>query len=298
MPEGKYLNNSAQKDYIRNKWVAFAKEIFTDPDRDFSILTFPAEAMQDLHLFKEEGLINWEEAESKSLDGSPNLRITKGNVRCFEKNPTIQRKLSQKLIEAKVEGDFSPYIAANYSPILSGRNKTFPVDVVNLDFDGRLQPSNKYPFDATIKCIFEFQKNHSRNFSLFLTWPVAEGEDLDEYKELINNVIESNLDDPSAVNFKTSFEADLGAIGNLQYEQKSIIGVAKIVIKKASQNLYTLHKNEFFVYGGEAEGRKRMISLLFNFKYDGRAGRENIIYANDVIRSLNNILDINNEGRD
>ncbi|OFY86324.1 MAG: hypothetical protein A3F72_10985 [Bacteroidetes bacterium RIFCSPLOWO2_12_FULL_35_15] len=296
MPKAVYKHNSSPKDFIRKKWVAFAKEIFGDQERDFSILTFPAEAMQDLHLFKDEGLIDWEEAESKSVDGTPNFRIIKGNVRCFEKDPKIQRKLSEKLIEAKVEADFIPYIAANYSFIISGKNKTFPVDVVNLDFDGRMQASVKYPFDATIKSVFEFQKKYSRNFSLFLTWPVAEGEDLNEYKTLLHDVIEGNLNDPAALKFKASFEASVGTIDKLKYEQKSIIGVTKVVIKKASQNLYTLNKHEFYVYGDEklsVGGRKRIISLLFNFTYEGKAGQENIIYAKDVVSAMSTITDIN-----
>lgn len=290
-----YKNNSGPKDFVRSRWVDFAKEIFSDQERDFGILTFPAEEMQDLILFKDEGFIDWEEAESKSSDGTPNLRITKGNLRCFEKNSMIQRKLSEKLIEAKVESDFIPYIAANYSLIISGRNKTFPVDVVNLDFDGRMQANPKYPFDNTIKSVFEFQKNYGRNFSLFLTWPVAEGEDLSEYKTLLHDVIVGNLNDPAATAFKASFEASVGAIDRINYEQKSIIGVTKVVIKKASQNLFTLSRHEFYVYGDEelsVGGRKRMISLLFNFTYEGKAGTENIIYAKDVVNAMSDIKDI------
>jgi hypothetical protein len=174
---------------------------------------------------------------------------------------------------------------------MSGRDKTFPVDVVNLDFEGRLYPNIIYPFDTTMKFVFEFQKKHQRNFSLFLTWPVVEDNDLVVYKEMLHNVIESNLDDPSAVNFKTSFEETIGSMNNLGYESKSVIGVTKIVIKKASQNLYKLDKNAFYVYGGG--DRQRMISLLFNFKFDGRVGRENILYANDVASSMSEIVDIN-----
>lgn len=294
MPENNtYINNSPQKNFVRGKWVEFAKEIFTDKDRDIGILTFPAEAMQDLFLFKDEGLIDWEEVESQSGDGSHNLRIIKGNLRCFEKKPNIQRKLTTRLIEAKVEGDFPPYIASNYSTILSGRNKTFPVDVVNLDFDGRLQSNIKYPFDTTIKYIFEFQGKYQRSFSLFLTWPVSEGEDFEEFKRMLHGVIETNLDDPSAVGFKNAFEKHIGKIDNLEYERKSIIGVTKIILKKASQNLFTVAKREFYTYGGVDKNRKRMISLLFNFTYDGRVGRENIIYSSDVVNALANIIDIN-----
>lgn len=289
-----YKHNSEPKNFIRDKWIEFAHEIYEDASHDFGILTFPAEAMQDLHLFKAKGFIDWEEVETESADGTYNYKITKGNVRCFEKQTSIYNTLSQKLILAKVNNDdFCAYIVANYVKIMGGSDKTFPVDVVNLDFEGRLYPNSKYPLDNTVKCIFEFQKKHKRNFSLFITWPVVEDEDMVEYKELLNNVIESNLEDPSAINFKNAFDDIIGSIEDLEYERKSVIGVTKVIIKKASQNLFTLKKNEFYVYG-DGKSRQRMLSILLNFSYDGRNGKENIIYSNDVANSMLPIVDISN----
>jgi len=287
-----YTNNSSQKDFIRSKWIDFAKEIYQGNSEDFGILTFPAQEMQDLHLFNKHGFIQWEEVETESTKGEYNYRVVRGKIRCFEKNGAIQRYLSQKLIAAKVEGDFFPYIAANYSKIISGKDKTFPVDVVNLDFDGRLQPNEKYPFEAAIKYIFEFQSRHKKDFSLFLTWPITEHEDMAEYKDLLKNIIETNLADPSAIKFKDIFESFFESINDLGYEKKSVIGVSKIIFKKASQNLYALKRNEFFVYGGN-KLRKRMVSLLFNFSFDGKNGTENIIYHKDVVNSLLTVVDVN-----
>lgn len=155
----KYIHNSPQKDFIRNKWIEFAKEIYNGKDHAFGIITFPAEGMQDLYLFKQEGLIDWQEVETTSKDGQRNYKIVKGNVRCFEKKTSIFNILTEKLIEAKVNNDdFCAYVVSNYSRIMGGSDKTFPVDVVNLDFEARLYPNNKYPIDSTVKCIFEFQK--------------------------------------------------------------------------------------------------------------------------------------------
>lgn len=290
-----YKFNSTPKNFIREKWVEFATETFEDASHDFGILTFPAEAMQDLHLFKKRGFIDWEEVETESADGTFNYRITKGNIRCFEKQTSIYKSLSQRLILAKVNNsDFCAYIVANYVKIMGGSDKTFPVDVVNLDFEGRLYYNLRYPLDNTIKCIFEFQKKHKRNFSFFITWPVVEQQDMEEYKDLLNSVIEANLEDPSALSFKDSFENIIGTIHDLDYERKSVIGVTKVIIKKASQNLFTLTKNEFYVYGhGDGIGKQRMLSILLNFKYDGRNGKENIIYANDVASAMINIIDLN-----
>jgi len=287
-----YRHNSQPKDYIRNKWIEFASEIYANKDHEFGILTFPAEAMQDLHLFKEKGFIDWEEVETESADGTHNYKVVKGNVRCFEKKTSIYKVLNRKLISAKVcNEDFCSYIVTNYPKILRGNDRTFPVDVVNLDFEGRLYPNSTYPFDVTIKCVFEFQKQHRRDFSLFVTWPVVENEDLKEYKDLLHNVIESNLADPSALTFKKSFEESVGGIDKLEYERKSIIGVTKVIIKKASQNLFAIDKCEYYAYGGN--DRQRMLSLMFNFKYEGKAGRENILYSIDVINAMLNVTEIN-----
>lgn len=292
-----YIHNSPQKEFIRKKWIEYANLIHSKTD-EFGILTFPAKEMQDLYLFKEEGFIDREEVETKASDGTYNLKITKGKVRCFEKDINIQNYLRTKLTQAKVEGDISAYLRTNYGSITSKKDKTFPVDVVNLDFDKRLQPNTKYPFDETIEYIFKFQKNYTKNFSLFLTWPSTETEDIEEYKNLLVSTINANLTDPSASNFTSSFLKSIGSIDKLDYEKKSVIGISKIVIKKASQNLYVLNKNEFFVYGGESKDRKRMISLLFSFKYDGNTGTENTIYSQNVANALSRIIDINDEDKE
>jgi hypothetical protein len=244
MPEKKeYIHNSHQKDFVRKKWIEFAKATFDGADRDFSIITFPAEAMQDLHEFQAAGLIEWEQVETKSADGTKNFRITKGKVRCFEKKTSIFAKLRTKLVDADVRNnDFCAYVATGHSQIMGGSDKTFPVDVVNLDFEERLYPNNRYPIDNTIDLIFTYQKKHRWNFSLFLTWPLLEKEDEDSYKSLLNSTIESNLADPSAIKFKDRFEKEIGSLKNLAYERKSIIGVSKIVLKKSSQKLYKLEK--------------------------------------------------------
>ena len=297
MADGVYVNNSAQKEFVRDQWVEFAKEIYEGKEHDFGIVTFPAEGMQDLHLFKERGLIDWEIVETESSPGNPNFKITKGNVRCFETKTSIYNKISEKLISAKVNNtDFCAYVNAQYTRIINGSDKTFPVDVVNLDFEARLYSNLKYPIDSTIKNIFEFQKKHKRDFSLFLTWSIEEAADLQEFKELIKDVIARNLEDPSAIKFKSSFNKEFKGVDELHYERKSAIGVSKVVIKKASHHLYKLTRNAFYVYGGNP--RSRMISLLFNFTYDGSTGKENILYSNDVASSLLEVVDINKIPKD
>jgi hypothetical protein len=292
MPNKKeYIHNSTQKDYIRKKWIEFSRATFDGADHDFSIITFPAEAMQDLHEFQAAGLIGWEQVETKSADGTKNFRITKGKVRCFEKKTSIYAKLRTKLVDADVRNDdFCTYVATGHSKIMGGSDKTFPVDVVNLDFESRLYPNDRYPIDHTIDLIFTYQKKHKWNFSLFLTWPLVEAQDEHSFKALLDSTIESNLADVSAVKFKNRFEKEIGSPKNLAYERKSIIGVSKIILKKSSQKLYKLEKAEFFTYGGGS--RQRMISLMFNFKYTGKAGHENIIYATDVEKAMDAVNEI------
>ena len=111
-----YKHNSEPKDYIREKWIEFASETYKDADHDFGILSFPAEAMQDLHLFKEKGFIDWEEVETTSDNGVHNYKVTKGNIRCFEKKTAIYKTLSQKLIQQSNRHCYTP---ASQAPSLA-----------------------------------------------------------------------------------------------------------------------------------------------------------------------------------
>jgi len=49
-----YRYNSTHKEYIRERWLKFTKDIVESKPSDVNyptILTFPSLAMQDLHLF-------------------------------------------------------------------------------------------------------------------------------------------------------------------------------------------------------------------------------------------------------
>lgn len=57
-----------------------------------------------------------------------------------------------------------------------------------------------------------------------------------------------------------------------------------MVISHSAQNLFNLNKNQFYIYG--EEGRRKMYSVLFNLEYSGQQEREQILYKNNVLRSL------------
>ena len=275
-----YIHNSNHKEFIRDKWVEFIQEGI-DHEDGIGIITFPAEEMQDLQLFKQKGLIDWEQNETG------NLTIIKGKIICFEKSTKIYRTLRTKLVNAEVENtEIGAYLRQKNSGIISGSNtKIFPVDAINLDYDGNIYRGS-VPLQERIEYVFKFQAVHNKSFSFFITWPCTEEDDLDEYKNLLKNVISSNLNDPSALQFKEEFESKIGAIEDLNYDQLSLVGLTKIILKKASNNLYQLNKHELYIYG--EDDRRKMYSVLFNFKYTNDKA-ENLIYSEDVVKSLSEI---------
>ena len=281
--ESIYIHNSAHKDVIRTKWVEFIQECVKH-NEGVGIITFPAEEMHDLHFFRQNGLIDWEENETG------NLTITKGKVVCFEKRSKIFMALSTKLVNAVVESqEMGSHLRQKYDGIMKGNQRIFPVDAVNLDYDGNIS-KNKVPIEEKIELIFKFQGIYKKSFSLFITWPSTEEDDEEAYKTLLKDTIKNNLLDPSACSFKEKFDQRFETVDELGYDNLSIIGLAKIILKRASNGKYKLSKNEFFVYGEEA--RMRMYSALFNFQYvDNRP--ENLIYSEDVASSLSEVSFLN-----
>lgn len=279
-----YIHNSAHKEFIRDKWVEFINEILVEGE-ELGIITFPAEEMQDLFLFKEKGLIDWEENETG------NLTITKGKIICFEKSTKIWMALRTKLVGAEVEKEeIGNYLRSKYQAIMNGHPKVFPVTAVNLDYDGNLS-KNKVPIQEKIDLIFKFQAHHTQNFALFITWPYSEDEDTIEYKQLLKQTIANNLEDPSAKNFKENFLQNFN-LEDLDYDNLSIIGITKLIFRNSSNAYYKLVKNEFYVYG--ETGRRKMYSIMLNFEFIGNGTSQNLIYSQDVTFALSKIQNLSN----
>lgn len=278
-----YAHNSAQKDIVREKWVEFANE-FYDEDRGLSVVLFPSEELHELVLYRDKGLIDWEETETGGC------KITRGKVVCFEKEGKKYKIIAKRLINATVESyEFGSYLRSKYQSIMNGTTSVFPVDVINLDYDGCISRIN-VPVIETIERIFQFQAQHHKSFSFFMTWPHTEGDDLQDYKDQLGAVINDNIAD--IADFRTEFENEYQTIQELDYEQLSIIGMVKIIFRNSSMRKFKLTNSQFLVYGG-TNNRKRMFSILLNFNFIGGAMTQNQIYIQDVLHSLNEIEDLN-----
>lgn len=277
-----YLHNSTHKEFIRDKWVEFSTEM-RDGENGLSVITFPAEEMHDLHLFAEKGLIEWQLTETGAY------LITKGKVVCFEKVSKYYIALSNKLSNAVIEPtEFGMYLRNKYEGIMRGSTKIFPADVINLDYDGNISKST-VPIEEIIRLIFEYQARHKKDFSLFMTWPHTEAEDEKRYKDLLKKTITDNLSDPSAVSFKEIYEENHPNVEDLDYNKLSVIGLSKVIIKKATNHQYDLYKNEFYIYG--EPNRHQMFSVLLNFKFLENIA-EHTLYSNNVSKSLLDIVDL------
>lgn len=280
----KYIKNSNHKDSIRDRWVYFIEEMVKEDgslaEEGIGVITFPAEEMNDLELFESKGFIGWEETETG------NLSIVKGKVICFEKSSQIWRKLKAKLINAIVlEAEFEKYVSNNFNAFVKGSIKIFPVDVINLDYDGAIS-RNSLPIDVTIGLIFDLQSKFQKNFSLFLTWPRPHNPEKDEpdFLNSLKETITNNLTDPRATGFKEIFEKDFKSVDEFEYHSLSIVGLTKKILAHASSKKYQVKRYEYYSYG--EPGRQQMMSVLYHFCFVGQGKTQNSIYSEDVPKAL------------
>jgi hypothetical protein len=258
------------------------KEDGTLQERGLDLITFPAEEMHDLTLFESEGFIGWEATETG------NLNIVKGRIICFEKSAPIWKKLKTLLINAVVENEFEKYLSNNYRSMSKGSIKIFPIDVINLDYDGAIS-RNSLSIEVIMNMIFDLQAKFQKNFSLFMTWPKPHNpkKDEPEFLESLRETITANLNDPRASDFKDNFESNFPDIEDVKYESLTIIGVTKKILSQASAKKFQIDRNEFYTYG--ETGRQPMMSVLYHFRYVGQQKTQNAIYSEDVVKSLGNI---------
>jgi hypothetical protein len=281
-----YKHNSPHKDIIRERWIYFIKEMIKEDDkleeRGIDVITFPAEEMNDLTLFESEGFIGWEATETG------NLNIIKGRVICFEKSAPIWKKLKTLLINAVVENEFEKFLSNNYRSMVKGSIKIFPIDVINLDYDGAIS-RNSLSIEVIMSMIFDLQGKFQKNFSLFMTWPKPHNPEIDEpdFVSSLKEIITENLNDPRAIPFKENFEETFDSIEDVEYESLTIIGLTKKILTQASSKKYQIDRHEYYSYG--EVGRQPMMSVLYHFRYLGQAKTQNVIYSEDVIKSLSDI---------
>ena len=283
-----YINNSEHKDFIRDRWVKYIQETITDKSdsEECAIITLPSDEMQDLKIFADSGIISWELTETGAY------HIVKGKVVCFEKKQTTWMKIRQRLVNVNLQNsDIGIYLQQNYRRLLNGNDDIFPVDIINLDFDGSLSKNNPH-IKETMDLIFKFQESHGKiNFSLFLTFPQTETEDDEDFVDILKETLEQNMIDQRNSEYISKFKTKYISIDNLEYDQFVIIGITKLILSAASNNRYKLLNQEYYIYG--EENRRKMFSILLNFKNQGGSHSIPSLYYENVVGVLEDINDLN-----
>lgn len=283
-----YINNSAHKDFIRNRWVEYIQETMKNKSdgEECAIITLPSDEMQDLEIFANSGIISWKLTETGAYN------IIKGKVICFEKKQTTWMKISQKLVNVNLQNsDIGIYLQQNYRRLLNGNDDIFPVDIINLDFDGSLSKNNPH-IKETMDLIFKFQESHDKiNFSLFLTFPQTETEDDENFVDILKEILEQNMIDQRNSEYISKFKTKYISIDNLEYDQFVIIGITKLILSAASNYRYKLLNQEYYIYGEKS--RRKMLSILLNFKNQGGSHSIPSLYYENVVGVLEDINDLN-----
>lgn len=279
-----YKNNSRSKDKIRKEWAGYIKKILKSGEK-LKLITLPAAELNDLEVFAAEGLFKWEKRETDSYE------ITEGEIVCFESRTPIYQEILKKLVNAKevFQYDIGLYFRSKYQSIVQGdgKNNIFPINAINLDFDGYL---SKYsvPISELVEMIFTFQARFRLPFSLFLTFPVLYGEDTEDYLDSLKAILDANLKDVEG--FKKIYKQRYTK--NPSYEEFIMIAIAKIIIKCSSYKYYRVTSNDFYIYKGGGSRKLTMISMLFNFEYIEPAEAGQSLYFSEVEKTLKPISKI------
>ncbi len=283
-----YINDSGHKGFIRERWVEYIQETIMDNSdgEECSIITLPSDGIQDLEIFANSGIISWELTETGAYN------IINGKVICFEKKQKTWRKIRQKLVNVElINLDIGKYLQQNYKKLLNGNNNIFPVDIINLDFDGNLS-KNDPDIKETIDLIFKFQKKHNKtNFSLFLTFPQTETEDGEDFKDQLKEILVQNIKDQNNSEYISKFETKYISIDDLGYDEFVIIGITKLILSAASNYRYKLLNQEYYIYGEES--RRKMLSILLKFENQGGSHSTPSLYYENVVRVLEDINNLN-----
>lgn len=279
-----YRHDSESKQIVRSHWVQYIKDIKQGDSSPLKLITLPSSEMQELFLYKDEGLIDAEYDEN-----SRQFDIKKGDIYCFEKKASRYRELFEKLIGATTrQDDIGSYIRTHRPKILNNKsNLGFPLDAVNLDFEGSLCKL-KIPIEETVENIIACQSASNKPFVFFLTFPNTEDTDTDEYKQSVRAVLEKNLNDSLNTQFQENFNHTCGDINHIDYEILHMVAVFKNIIKQVSQKNYTCEKSKIIIYGDKEQVpdyRKRMTSLFFKFIPENTINHTEIYYR-DILQAL------------
>jgi len=280
-----YRHDSESKQIVRGHWVQYIKDVKKGDSSPLKLITLPSSEMQELFLYRDEGLID---AEFDASSGK--FYIEKGDIHCFEKTARYF-ELIDKLVGATTrKDDVCSFIRTNRLRVLNNKSDLgFPLDAINLDFEGSLCKL-KIPIEETVENIIACQSAFNQPFAFFLTFPDAEDTDTDEYKQSIRTIIEKNLNDTYNTQFRDDFNQTYGSIKNVDYEILHMIATFKNIIKQVSQKNYACEKSKIIIYGDKEQVpdyRKRMTSLLFKFIPDNSVNHTEIYYDN-ILQALSN----------
>lgn len=284
--EGDYRFNSSEKDFVRSRWVEFSRKSYKN-DHEFKYMCMPSVEMQDLWLYAKEGLLEIKDAETSGVK-----KLMWGEVLAFEHDGKKATEMRNKLVNLGVipSGVYE-------SVINKKKQKEFPFDTVNLDFDGSLEKSMKDP-ELFFDNLFYQQSNGGHDCSLFITFPETVKDYHPQYTEKLREIITSNIADPNCREFKDKYNKRFGiSDAGLNGEDLSIVSITKLVIRFAIKYKFRIAEVEYYTYGLRElskGGRQRMIALLFYLTYSGSLNPTSS-YCNDVMYSLILAKDLTNQ---
>ena len=256
--------NTPEKAYVRDRWLFYTQSRAALLQAStIKYLTLPGVAYLDVRLLKSNGLISML---------SPTQYNPQGLTFC-ESNKERFAKIRERLTLANsVFLKYEQFVGADQPiNITAPARKSFPYDVINLDFQGPLlEPEGLL---ASVSKTILIQSQLGRSFTLFLTIKaVREFEQADKIAELETGLT-SNLQNPETSSFRDEFSVQYPNFPSTPLEFHEFLAVAlpKFLVKYGTDKSFDTSCRERYTYVGSGH-TTRMLSLIMTYEYKGMIG--------------------------
>lgn len=253
-----------KKHYVRLEgWLPIFRRYAQERQGAVRYLTLCAKGAIDIRYFRSKGLLRYDQAEK-----------IYPTVAFVEKDAQDYAIIAETLgtVMLGIKGDLEEILVrpAQNPDTSEQLRRSFPYDVINLDFTGEVVRQDDPPYSQTIRAIekvIELQRDaDSGAWHMFLTFRACPQTSNHEADEELRVIMEDNLRD-DRVRAAYGNRPQPGQLVGSQYEEFLRIGVAKFLASSASQRGYSCTLEGSYTYPRNPEGEPAycIVKLIMRF---------------------------------
>jgi hypothetical protein len=255
-----------KKHYVRLEgWLPVFQGYARQQNRSVRYLTLCAKYAIDVRYFRSKGVLQYD-ATQKIY---PTVAFVEKDAQDFaiiaETLGTTKLGIKGDLEEILVRPEEHP---ANSEKL----RKSFPYDIINLDFTGEVTREDDPPYSGTIRAIeriIEFQNAaNCQVWHMFLTFRACPQTSNHEADEELRVIVEDNLQNAGAQAAYGSRSTPEELV-RIQYEEFLRIGIAKFLASSASHRGYASFLQSSYIYPrtpGRGEPAYHIVKLIVEFR--------------------------------